>query len=57
MKTYNWCFEAKEGKLYKLSYSNSNPRKLHWELVWTEEDKEDEAERAAERESVGENWW
>ena len=52
-----WCFEVKEGKLSKLTYDNSNPRMYHWELVWSEEDKEDEAEAAAERESVGENWW
>lgn len=50
-----WCFKLKESELYKLCWDNIHNR--HWELVWTEENEEDEAERAAERESVGENWW
>lgn len=50
-----WYFNVRESKLYKLCWDSIHDR--HWELVWTEEDEEDEAERAAERESVGENWW
>lgn len=50
-----WCFKASESKLYKLCCDNLHDH--HWEVVWTEEDEEDKAEEAAERESLGENWW
>lgn len=54
-----WCFKVNEGKLYQLCWDNLHDH--HWEVVWAEDDKyeedEEAAEEAAERESLGENWW
>ena len=50
-----WCFKVNENKLYKLCWDN--PLDHHWEVVWTEEDEDEEDEEVAECENLGENWW